>query len=87
VEIRNNHNSSIRLEVFDQVPLSKNSDIIISDETIGTGTKNDLTGEVVYQLTITPNQVGKTEIGYTIKFPKNMSIQTKTFRTISAPSF
>jgi uncharacterized protein (TIGR02231 family) len=87
IQLRNNRSTPVTIDVFDQVPLSKNSEITITTETIGTGVKDDLTGEVKYKVTLQPGELVNLEIGYTVKYPKNASVSVKTFRTISAPSF
>lgn len=86
-QLRNNRTVPVKIVVYDQVPLSRNSEITITTETIGTGVKDELTGEVKYELTLQPGATVTLELGYTVKYPKNQSISVKTFRTISAPSF
>lgn len=85
--VKNNHDIPINLIVYDQIPLTRMSEITISTETTGTGTKNELTGEVVYDLNLTAGQNQTLELGYTIRYPKTQSIQTKQFRTVSCPKF
>lgn len=87
IQVRNNRTVPIKIDVFDQIPLSRNSEITVSVETIGTGKKNDITGEVTYQLVIQPGETVKLDLGYSVKYPKDSKIVTRTFKTISAPSF
>lgn len=87
IQVRNNRAVPVTIDVFDQIPLSRNSEITVSVETIGTGKKDDTTGEVKYTVTIQPGQVANLEIGYTVKYPKNLVITKTQFRTISCPSF
>lgn len=86
-QLRNNRNVPVKIVVYDQIPLSRNSEITVTTESIGTGIKDELTGEVKYELTIQPGATISLELGYTVKYPKNETISVKTFRTISAPSF
>lgn len=85
--VRNNRSVPIKIEIFDQIPVSRNTEISVYDEIISNGLKNAENGEVVWQLEIEPTGIKTVEIGYTIKYPKDAQITTKTFRTISAPSF
>lgn len=85
--VKNNHDIPINLTVYDQIPLTRMSEISITTETIGTGVKNELTGEVAYNLNLNAAQNQTLELGYTIRYPKNQSIQTKQFRTVSCPKF
>ncbi len=87
IQVRNNRTVPVKINVFDQIPLSSSSEITVTVETIGIGKKNDLTGEVSYMITLQPGETANLEIGYSVKYPKNAKISTKTFRTISCPSF
>ncbi len=87
IMVKNNHDIPVNLIVYDQIPLSRTSEITISTETTGTGIKNDLTGEVKYDLNLTAGQNQTLEIGYTIRYPKNTNVQTKQYRTVSCPTF
>lgn len=87
IQVRNNRTVPIKIDVFDQIPLSRNSEITVSVETIGTGKKNDITGEVTYQVVIQPGETIKLDLGYSVKYPKDAKVVTRTFKTISSPSF
>ena len=85
--VRNNRNVPINITVHDQVPISTSSAISISDDELSDGIKSEITGEVTWKLKISPSDIVKKEIGYTVKYPKNEHVSVKKFRTISAPSF
>ncbi|WP_300662912.1 DUF4139 domain-containing protein [Fluviicola sp.] len=87
IQVRNNRTVPVKIDVFDQIPLSRNSEITVSVETIGTGKKNDITGEVTYQIVIQPGETVKLDLGYSVKYPKDSKVVTRTFKTISSPSF
>jgi uncharacterized protein (TIGR02231 family) len=87
IQVRNNRTVPVKINVFDQIPLSNSSEITVTVETIGTGKKDDLTGEVSYMITLQPGETVNLELGYSVKYPKNAKVMTKTFRTISCPSF
>lgn len=87
IAIRNNRQVPIRIEVFDQVPISRSSDISVSVDELSNGTKDDETGEVEWKMNIDPATVNSREIGYSVRYPKNVSVSVRTFRTISSPSF
>jgi uncharacterized protein (TIGR02231 family) len=87
IAVRNNRSVPIKIEVYDQVPISQSNDISVFVDEISEGTKDELTGEVVWNLTISSGGVQSKEIGYTVKYPKNANVTMKRFRTISAPSF
>ncbi|AEA42117.1 DUF4139 domain-containing protein [Fluviicola taffensis] len=87
IQVRNNRTVPVKINVFDQIPLSTSSEITVTVETVGTGKKNDLTGEVSYMVTLQPGESVNLELGYSVKYPKNAKISTRTYRTISCPSF
>jgi len=87
VAIRNNRSTPIDIEVYDQVPISQSSQITVSTDEISSGTKSDETGEVKWRLKVAASGVVSKEIGYTVKYPKNMRIEVQRFRTVSCPSF
>ncbi|HLP53900.1 MAG TPA: mucoidy inhibitor MuiA family protein [Fluviicola sp.] len=87
VVLRNNRNVAVKVDVYDQIPVSRNSEITVSVDEIGNGKKDDATGEVKWEVTIPPGETVNLQIGYSVKYPKNAKVQMKTFRTISCPSF
>lgn len=87
VAIRNNRSTPINIEIYDQIPISQSSQITVSTDEISGGAKSEETGEVKWRLNVSPSGVVSKEIGYTVKYPKNMTIQVQRFRTVSCPSF
>ena len=87
IVVRNNRNVPIKIDVYDQVPISNSSDITVTIDELS-GSKSDvLTGEVKWQHTIQPGDVKSVEIGYTVKYPKDANITLQRFKTVSCPSF
>lgn len=87
IVVRNNRTVPVKVNVYDQIPVSRNSEITVSVETLSDGKKDDATGEVKWEITLQPGETSNLQIGYQVRYPKNAKIQMKTFRTISAPSF
>jgi uncharacterized protein (TIGR02231 family) len=87
IAIRNNRNTAIVIDVFDQIPISRSSDISVTVDNLSGKTQNPETGEVKWTLPIQPNDVKNVEIGYTVKYPKDAAITLVSFRTVSCPSF
>lgn len=85
--VRNNHSYPITITVFDQLPLSKNDQISVSQEVISGGSVNALTGEVKWEITLQPGESKAFDFGYSVKYPKDMNVGLKQYRTVSAPSF
>ncbi|PIE87041.1 MAG: hypothetical protein CSA03_02180 [Bacteroidetes bacterium] len=87
VAIRNNRSTPINIEIYDQVPISQSSQISVSEDEISDGEKNDETGEVKWRVNVAASGIVSKEIGYTVKYPKNMRVEVQRYRTVSCPSF
>ncbi len=87
VALRNNRSTPITIDVFDQIPLSKNSDITVTTDNISNGKKDVETGEVKWEITLQPGETKNVEIGYTVKYPKDAAVVLQKYRTVSSPKF
>lgn len=87
IAVRNNRSTPIDIKVYDQIPVSQNSDITISVDELSGGISSEETGEVVWSLKINSGNVTGKEIGYTVKYPKQSNVVVQRYRTVSAPSF
>lgn len=87
IAVRNNRNEPIRLKIFDQIPISQSNDITVTVDQLSNGIMDALTGEVVWEMTISNGAVEGREIGYTVKYPKDSQITLKRFRSVSAYKF
>lgn len=87
IAVRNNRSTPINIEVYDQVPISQNSDINVIIDELSEGQRDEETGEVSWKLNVNSSETISRMIGYTVKYPKNARVSVKTFRTISCPSF
>jgi uncharacterized protein (TIGR02231 family) len=87
VAIRNNRSTTIDIKVYDQIPVSQDSDITVAIDKLSSGDYLEETGEVVWGLRINPGDVTGKEIGYTVKYPKNSNVVVQRFRTVSCPSY
>lgn len=85
--VKNNRNTSIELDLYDQVPISNNSEITVSVDEISGANQNEATGELDWRVKLNAGESKKYTITFTIKYPKNKRIKVKNYRTISAPSF
>lgn len=85
--VRNNHPYAIKINVYDQIPVSKNDQISVTQEVLSNGTVNSITGEVKWEITLQPGESKTFDFGYNVKYPKDMNVRLTQYRTISAPSF
>ena len=72
--IRNNKAVAIDLEILDNIPLSRQKDIVVEiDEKTGGELFPDY-GEVVWNLHLNPGETKKINLVYTIKYPKTQRV-------------
>jgi uncharacterized protein (TIGR02231 family) len=74
IVVKNNRKAPIQIEIEDQLPVSQNSEIIVEVKEISKADKNDLTGQLKWKLSLAPDETKKILLTYTIKYPKNKSI-------------
>jgi predicted lactoylglutathione lyase len=87
IVVRNNRNTPINIVVYDQIPISKSSEITVTTDQISGAKNNVETGEVLWTYVSQPGEVKTMEIGYTVKYPKDAAITLQRYRTVSCPSF
>ncbi len=87
ISVKNNRNIPITVEIQDQVPISSNQDIEVTVDQISQAQQDMTTGLLKWNFIIDPGQLQKVKLGYTIKYPKNITIQEKKMRAINCPSF
>jgi uncharacterized protein (TIGR02231 family) len=84
---KNNHSTPVRINLYDQIPISQTSDIVVTIEETSAAQYNDVTGKLSWIVLLNPGETKTYKISFTLKYPKDQVIQVKKFRTISAPSF
>ncbi|TNF46574.1 MAG: mucoidy inhibitor MuiA family protein [Bacteroidetes bacterium] len=87
IAVRNNRDVPVTIDIFDQVPISKNSEITVTIDELSGVTSDPETGEVNWKYTLQPGETKSYMIGYTVKYPKEANISMVSFRTVSCPSF
>ena len=87
IVVKNNRKSAITIDVEDQIPVSQSSDITVESIELSKGELNPLTGKIKWKLTIEPGEAKKINLAFSIKYPRNKSMQLKKMRTVSCPSF
>lgn len=75
--IKNNKNTSIEIELLDQFPISKNSQIEVTLEEANGATITEEYGKLVWKIKLQANESKKVKLIYTIKYPKDKQIKEK----------
>ena len=87
IVVKNNLGINLQMDLFDQIPISQQSDISVSVDEVSGAIQNEETGILSWNVNLEPNETATYKISFTIKYPKDKKIQVNTYRTISCPSF
>lgn len=87
IAVKNTRKSMVQVELQDQVPVSQEAEITVETSQLSKGDLDPATGIVTWNLNIPPGETVKVVLTYTIKYPKNKSVKTKKYKSVSAPSF
>lgn len=60
--------------VFDQIPVSQDTNILVKDVSTGEGKVNKQTGEVEWKAELKPQQTTELPLNYTLKYPKDKPV-------------
>ena len=75
INVRNTKKDAIDLIIEDQLPVSQNSEIKVSDEEYPGGSLDEQTGKVTWRMNLPAGSAEKRTIGYSVKYPKNKQLQ------------
>lgn len=75
IAVKNNKSVPIRLEILDQIPVSKQKEIEVSLEEKDGAEYNETFGKLKWELHIPANQSKKVRFSYSIKYPKDKPVQ------------
>ncbi|MDO5760549.1 MAG: DUF4139 domain-containing protein [Bacteroidota bacterium] len=74
ITIKNTKNENIELSLKDQIPISSNSEIKISNILLDGGALDNNTGEVRWNISLEPKQERKITFSYMVTYPKGQKI-------------
>ena len=77
ITVRNRKSQPITINLYDQLPVSRNSNIEVTATELSGGKRNAQTGEVSWQLAIPAGQQQELELGYEVKYPKKERVILK----------
>ena len=66
-----NKNANVRIELFDQIPVTTNSEIEILNIELNGGKLDFETGKVTWNLSLSPGEQVEKILSYSVKYPKN----------------
>ncbi|QBH96592.1 mucoidy inhibitor MuiA family protein [Limnobaculum zhutongyuii] len=74
LDIKNTRKEPVKLVVQDQVPVSKDASVTVEGLKYDGATFDKNTGEVQWSLDLTPNELRKRGLSYTVKYPKDQQV-------------
>jgi hypothetical protein len=87
IKVRNNRETPIELNLFDQVPISQDSDISVTVDDISAANHNLTTGRLLWVVKLQPGESATYKLAFTIKYPKDQKITVNKYKTVYAPKF
>jgi uncharacterized protein (TIGR02231 family) len=87
IDVKNTRKTAVTVELQDQVPVSQDAEIIVETSEISKGDLDPATGIITWNMNIPPGETQKVILTYSIKYPKNKTVKTKKYKSVSAPSF
>lgn len=74
ITLKNNKSQAVTLQVKDQIPVSVNSNIIVTPGDLSGGKLDPLTGIVTWEVSLPPGGQQKVSLNYEVKYPKSERI-------------
>lgn len=72
--VRNTRTEPVVLMLTDQLPVSRNSSITVTEEELSGGTLDKETGTVTWRLELKPGEQRELKLRYAVKYPKGRSL-------------
>jgi uncharacterized protein (TIGR02231 family) len=79
IVVKNNRKTPITIDIEDQLPVSQNSEIVVEVTELSKAKKDDATGKLTWTYTIAPGEQQKIILTYSIRYPKNKSVNTRKY--------
>lgn len=74
ITVKNNKKVAASIEILDQIPISRNTDIVVETEELGGAEYIKDYGKLLWRVSVPPNSSKKIRFSYTIKYPKDKQI-------------
>lgn len=75
ISIRNTKSETIQIVVQDQIPISTDESIKVSEKELSGGKLDKQTGIVTWRLTLSPNETKKLKMNFQVEYPKGKRIR------------
>lgn len=74
IKVRNTYNSPVKVTIYDQLPLSQENNINVTDAVYKDGVLDKDTGEIEWNITLGAKEEKSLPLNYTLSYPKNRQI-------------
>lgn len=74
ISVRNSRAEPVTINIYDQVPVSRNSSITVTTTELSNGQLDKASGQVVWTLNLAPGETRKLMLGYQVKYDKNQRL-------------
>lgn len=74
IKLRNMYNTPVTVKVYDQLPLSQENTISVTNAEYKEGVLDKETGKIEWNVTLQPKQEKSLPLNYTLSYPKNKQI-------------
>ena len=74
IEVKNRKSQAINLTIEDQIPVATNSDISVEKQELSKAKLDEITGKLIWQFLLQPNEQKKLDLKYQVKYPKNRPV-------------
>ncbi|SUC00691.1 Uncharacterized conserved protein [Proteus vulgaris] len=74
IKVRNTYNTPIKVTIYDQLPLSQENNINVSNADYKDGELDKDTGEIEWNITLGAKQEKSLPLNYTLSYPKNRQV-------------
>ncbi|MCK6648657.1 MAG: DUF4139 domain-containing protein [Bacteroidia bacterium] len=78
--IKNNRKTAVQIDLEDQLPISTKSDITVEAIEISKGELDAKTGKLTWAQTVQPGEVKKITLSFSIKYPRNATINSQNMK-------
>lgn len=72
--VRNKKSQPIKITIFDQIPVSAISDIVVTPKEVSQGKLEESTGLVTWEFTLQPQEKKELTLHYEVKYPRKESV-------------
>lgn len=85
--VKNNRKTPVQIDIQDQLPISTQSDILVESIETSKAELDPKTGQLTWSYNLQPGEVKKIALSFSIKYPKNATINVQKTKTQMRAAF